>query len=128
MDEAERIADEAARALDDHKGIDIVKIDLREITNCFCRFFVICHGTSSAHVAGLVDNVGEVLEETLGEKPMHVEGMPQASWVLLDYGDVVVHVFREEQRAYYQLEDFWADARIVKLEENRSTRYGRQKE
>jgi ribosome-associated protein len=122
MDEAEQLADEAVRALDDRKGVDIVKIDLREITNCFCRFFVICHGTSNAHVSGLADNVLEVINETLGEKPTHVEGMNQATWVLLDYGDVVIHVFQEEQRAYYQLEDFWADARVTTLEEHRSIR------
>jgi ribosome-associated protein len=117
MDETEHIADEVARALDDRKGVDIVKIDLREIANCFCRFFVICHGSSNTHVSGLVDNVLETLAKTLGEKPAHVEGTNQATWVLLDYGDVVVHVFQREQRDYYRLEDFWADARVTKVEE-----------
>ncbi|MDR0765628.1 MAG: ribosome silencing factor [Odoribacteraceae bacterium] len=125
MDEAEQLADEAVRALDDRKGVDIVKMDLRKITNCFCRFFVICHGTSNSHVSGLADNAYEMIGKTLGEKPTHVEGMNQASWILLDYGDVVIHVFQKEQREYYQLEDFWADARITTLEENTSTRYGR---
>ncbi|MDR0544819.1 MAG: ribosome silencing factor [Odoribacteraceae bacterium] len=124
MNEAEQLADEAVRALDDRKGIDIVKMDLQGISNCFCSFFVICHGTSTSHVSGLADNALEAINKTLGEKPTHVEGMNQASWVLLDYGDVVIHVFQKEQRAYYQLEDFWADARVTTLEENRSTHYG----
>jgi ribosome-associated protein len=125
MEEAAKIAEEAVRAMDDRKGIDIVTIDLREIDGCFCSFFVICHGTSGTHVAGLADHVHESLRVQLGEKPTHVEGMNQATWVLLDYGDVVVHVFREEQRQFYQLEEFWADARVTKVEENISTRYGR---
>jgi ribosome-associated protein len=126
MDEAEQIAEEAIRALDNRKGVDIVKIDLRQITNCFCSFFVICHGTSNTHVASLADNVHDTLDVALGEKPAHVEGMHQASWVLLDYGNVVVHVFQKEQRDYYQLEDFWMDARLTRIEENISTRYGRE--
>ncbi|MDR1274231.1 MAG: ribosome silencing factor [Odoribacteraceae bacterium] len=126
MDEAEKIVTEAIRALDDRKGVDIVKIDLREITNCFCSFFVICHGTSNSHVSGLADNVYEKVHDVLGEKPTHIEGMNQASWVLLDYGDTIVHVFQKEQRDYYQLEKFWADAKMTKIEENISTSYGRQ--
>ena len=123
MDESEYMAREIARALDDRKGINIVTMDLREITGCFCRFFVVCHGTSSTHVAGLADGVQEALE-TLGERPAHVEGREHASWILLDYLDVVVHVFQEKQRDYYQLEDLWADARVSTIEELVSTRHG----
>ncbi|MDR1414389.1 MAG: ribosome silencing factor [Odoribacteraceae bacterium] len=126
MDEAEQIASQAIRALDDRKGVDIVRVDLRGIMNCFCSFFVICHGTSGQHVAGLADHVRETVQDALGEKPAHVEGMNQATWVLLDYGSTVVHVFQREQREYYQLEEFWADAGITKIEENTPIYYGRK--
>jgi len=82
------IVNKIVEALEDNKGLRIVTIDLRKIENCFCSFFVICHGK---------------------EKPRHVEGKDTAQWIILDYGNVVVHVFQKEQRDYYQLEDFWGD-------------------
>ena len=105
MSGAEKLVEQIIKTLNENKAVDIVKIDLRRIENCFCSFFVICHGTSNTH-------------EKLGEKPLHVEGEQQAQWVVLDYGNVVVHIFQKEQRDYYQLEDFWADAEITNVEEN----------
>ncbi|WP_251619821.1 ribosome silencing factor [Odoribacter lunatus] len=95
-------------ALQDNKGHQIISIDLRKITNRFCDFFVICHGTSSTHVASLADSVEEKLEE-INEKPLHIEGKESAQWIIIDYGNIVVHIFQKEQRDYYQLEDFWGD-------------------
>lgn len=95
-------------ALEDSKGLRIVTIDLRKIENCFCSFFVICHGTSNTHVASLAESVEEKLDE-INEQPIHSEGKDTAQWVILDYGNVVVHIFQKEQRDYYQLEDFWGD-------------------
>jgi ribosome-associated protein len=121
MNEAEKIVKYVINALDDRKGVAIVKIDLRKIENCFCSFFVVCHGTSSTHVAGLADYACDLVLEKTGEKPLHTEGENQAQWILLDYGDVVVHVFQKEQRDYYQLEDFWVDAKITEIAENITT-------
>lgn len=101
--------DKITEALEEHKGHRIITIDLRKIENCFCSFFVICHGTSNTHVASLADSVEEKLEEELREKPIHREGKELSQWVILDYGDIVVHIFQKEQREYYQLEDFWGD-------------------
>ena len=117
MSEAEKIVDKVIDTLDYYKGIDIIKIDLRRIENCFCSFFVVCHGSSSTQVASLSDNVYETINNELGEKPIHVEGERQAQWVVMDYGNVVVHIFQKEQRDYYQLEEFWMDAEITKVEE-----------
>ncbi len=102
------IVNKIVEALEDNKGLRIVTIDLRKIENCFCSFFVICHGTSNTHVASLADSVEEKLDG-IKEKPIHVEGKDTAQWIILDYGNVVVHVFQKEQRDYYQLEDFWGD-------------------
>lgn len=108
------LVDEVVRSLDENKGVEIVKIDLRKIKNCFCSFFVICHGTSNTHVAALAEGVEEDVNNSLGEKPFHTEGLEQSQWVVVDYGDVIVHVFQKEQRDYYRLEDFWGDGEMTR--------------
>ncbi len=117
MLKTEKLVNKIIEALEEHKGCHIVKIDLKKINNCLCRFFVICHGTSSTHVLTLAEAVEERTREDLGEKPFHTEGERAAQWIVLDYGDVIVHIFQKEQRDYYQLEDFWADADIEEIAE-----------
>lgn len=112
MLKTEEIVSKVIEALEDNKAHQIVKIDLRKIENCFCSFFVICHGTSGTHIAGLTDAVEEKLREELDEKPFHIEGSNASRWTVLDYGDVVVHVFDKELRDYYQIEEFWGDGII----------------
>ena len=102
---SEEIADKVVEALQDSKAHQIVKIE-----NCFCNFFVICHGTSGTHIAGMTDAVEEHVRKEINERPFHTEGQHSSQWVVLDYGDVVVHIFDKELRDYYQLEEFWADA------------------
>ena len=115
MSGAEKLVEQIIKTLNENKGVDIVKIDLRRIENCFCSFFVICHGTSGTHIAGLTDAVEEKVREDLDERPFHIEGLNAAQWVVVDYGDIVVHIFEKELRDYYQLEDFWADAQITEI-------------
>ncbi len=117
MLETEDIVGKVIEALEDNKAHEIVKIDLRKIENCFCSFFVICHGTSGTHIASLADAVEEKVKEDLHESPFHIEGMNAAQWVIVDYGDVVVHVFDKEIRDFYQLEDFWGDGIIERIPE-----------
>jgi len=102
------LVNKIVEALENNKALRIVTIDLRKIENCFCSFFVICHGTSNTHVASLAESVEEK-SDGIKEKPIHTEGKDFAQWIILDYGDVVVHIFQKEQRDYYQLEDFWGD-------------------
>lgn len=109
MLKTEELVNKIIEALEDNKAHQIVKIDLRKIENCFCSFFVICHGTSGTHIAGLTDAVEEKVKEDLGDSPFHTEGTNTARWTVLDYGDVVVHIFDKELRDYYQLEEFWGD-------------------
>ncbi|MDR0982113.1 MAG: ribosome silencing factor [Culturomica sp.] len=97
------------KILDDHKGLEIVTIDLRKIENSFTSFFVICTGTSNVHVGSLADAVEDEIIGYYREKPFHVEGRDVAQWVILDYTDVLVHIFQNEQRNFYKLEDFWGD-------------------
>lgn len=117
MLKTEEIVNKVIEALEDNKAHQIVKIDLRKIENCFCSFFVICHGTSGTHIAGLIDAVKEKVKEELNESPFHAEGLNTSCWAVLDYGDVVVHVFDKELRDYYQLEEFWGDGIIESIPE-----------
>ena len=109
MNNIEDLVNKIIEGLEDSKAKSIVKIDLRKIENCFCSFFVICHGTSGTHIAALAEAVEDKVKEDLHEDPFHVEGEDNSRWTVLDYGDVVVHIFDKELRDYYQLEDFWGD-------------------
>jgi len=95
------------------KGNDLVSLDLTEIENSVCKYFVICHGDSNTQVSALADSVLETVREETGEKVWHKEGLNNATWVLLDYSDVVVHIFQKEYRDFYKLEELWADAKLT---------------
>lgn len=97
-----------AEAADDKKASNILILDLRGLTY-ITDYFVICSGGNITQVGAIADNVGQVLAKA-GIRPSHVEGASEASWVLMDYGDVVVHVFEEQARIYYSLEKLWGDA------------------
>ena len=94
--------------LQDKKALAITLLDLRDITDT-CDYFLLCTGTSEQHVRSLVDAVRDQLAE-LGEKPWHIEGADTRRWVLIDYVDFVVHIFREDARDFYALERLWGDA------------------
>ena len=98
------------------KGKDITLIDLNTIHHTECGYFIICHGTSSTQVDAIAHSVEETVEEITGEKVWHRDGYRNALWILLDYGDVMVHVFQEEARSFYNLEGLWADAKLTKIE------------
>ncbi len=97
------------------KGHDVLKIDLRKLENSIADYFIICHGTSTTQVDALCDSVEDTVREKAGEKPLHVEGLDNCFWVLLDYGNVVVHIFLEKYREFYSLESLWADAETEKM-------------
>ena len=97
------------------QGQDVLKIDLRKIENRIADYFVICHGSSKTQVDSISYSVEDTARKEAGEKPIHVEGHENCFWVLVDYGDVVVHIFQEEYRNFYSLESLWADAVVEKL-------------
>jgi len=100
------------------KGQDVLKIDLRKLESRIADFFVICHGSSVNQVDSICDSVEDIVIKLTGEKPAHVEGLENCFWVLLDYGNVVVHIFLEEYRQFYSLESLWADAPIEVMKDN----------
>ena len=99
-----------------NKAEDIVLLDLTKIENAVCKYFIICTGTSSTHIDGISSSITRTTRNELKERPWHVEGKGVNEWVLLDYVDVVIHVFSEDLRNYYDLEELWADA--VRLDIN----------
>jgi ribosome-associated protein len=98
-------------------GLNVTKVDLRKLESRISDFFIICHANSKTQVDAISYSVEDVVRKAIGEKPIHVEGLENCFWVLMDYGDVVVHVFQQEYRNFYNLESLWADARIDVLEE-----------
>jgi len=99
----------------ERKASDIVTIDLRDIPNAVCSYYVICHGNSNTQVEAIAESVGIEAKKQLNDRPVHIEGAGLAEWILLDYVDVVVHVFQESSRKFYNLEGLWADAKITSI-------------
>ena len=98
------------------KGKDIIIIDLNTIHHTECGYFVICHGTSTTQVGSIAQSVEETVEKITGIKAWHTEGYRNSVWILLDYEDIVVHIFHEKTRTFYNLEGLWADAKIEKAD------------
>ncbi|SRR4030042_231250 len=119
-DGAEVLLNSVAKGIFEKKGHDVLKIDLRKLENSIADYFVICHGTSTTQVDSISDSVEDIVRKTAGEKPLHIEGLDNCFWVLLDYGNVVVHIFLKEYRDFYSLESLWADAEIEKIADKKS--------
>ncbi|MEN9511044.1 MAG: ribosome silencing factor [Bacteroidota bacterium] len=109
-DQSDILAQVVVKGMQEKKGLNIVTLDLRSVRSPMADYFVICHGTSDRQVEAIADSVEEEVRKATGEKPYHREGGNQAEWVLLDYVSVVVHVFSEEKRRFYGLEELWGDA------------------
>lgn len=97
------------------KGQDIDLLDLRDIENTVCDYFIICNGTSNTQVAAIVNSIQKTVSKSIQEKPWHVEGLENQEWVLLDYVNVVVHVFQKHIREFYDIESLWGDAKITTI-------------
>ncbi len=102
------------------KGHEVVCIDLSQVENAICNYFVICHGDSNTQVCAIADSVEKETTEQLHLRPYSVEGMNNAEWVLLDYGEAVVHVFQKPFRVRYKLEELWGDGKITHINESNS--------
>lgn len=101
--------------IDNVKGFDVSLLDLRDIENSVCRYFVVCTGSSNTHVNAIVSAIKKTVSKELKEKPFHTEGSDIAEWVLIDYVNVVVHVFQKQIREYYNIEELWGDAKTSKI-------------
>lgn len=102
--------------IEEVKGNDINLLDLREIENTVCDYFIICNGTSNTHVNAIVSSIQKTVSKAIKDKPWHVEGSENAEWVLMDYVNVVVHVFQRHIREFYDIEGLWGDAKVTVIE------------
>jgi ribosome-associated protein len=104
------------KGIEEVKGQDIEILDLREIENTVCDYFIICNGTSNTQVNAIVNSIQKIVSKALKDKPWHIEGSDNAEWILMDYVHVVVHVFQKHIREFYDIEGLWGDAKSVKIE------------
>lgn len=111
---AQRKARQAARAARDKLAIDLTVLDVRGVSG-ITDYFLVCSGRSTTHVEAIADAVRDALKAN-GIRPLHAEGVAESGWILLDYGDVLIHVFLDATRAYYALERLWGDAPTMELE------------
>lgn len=98
------------------KGEDITILDLREIENAFCEYFVVCNGNSVTQVSAIADSVERLVKTEMHERPFHTEGTQNAQWILMDYTNVIVHIFQKEVREFYDIESLWGDAIETRVE------------
>ncbi|MEM6348248.1 MAG: ribosome silencing factor [Bacteroidota bacterium] len=116
--DAKALSDLAIEGLLEKKGKNIVRLDLRDTEGAVTDFFVICTGTSDRHVEALSESVVKVIKEKAEERPLSIEGKESGEWVLTDYFNVVVHIFQEEKRNFYRLEDLWGDSEREEIPES----------
>jgi ribosome-associated protein len=102
-------------ALQDKKAKEPVIMDFTKLNSSICDSFIICNGTSRTQVEAIADGVISSVKQKTGLNPWHKEGMENAEWILIDYSDVIVHIFQDKKRTFYNLEQLWADAEISKI-------------
>ncbi|WP_308992996.1 ribosome silencing factor [Mariniflexile litorale] len=113
---ADQLISVIVSGIEDVKGKEINILDLREIENTVCDYFIICEGTSNTQVNAIVNSVQKKVSKELKDHPWHIEGMDNAEWVLMDYVNVVVHVFQKQIRQYYDIESLWGDAKTTVIQ------------
>ena len=118
IENTDRLVAAIVDALENIKGENIRILDLRDIENAVCKYFIICSGGSNTQVNALAGSVQKQVRKSLREKPFQVEGTETAEWVLLDYIDIVVHIFQKSVREYYDIESLWGDAKLTEIASN----------
>lgn len=110
--------DSIIKGIFEKKGHEVVCIDMTKAQNAICSYFVICHGDSNTQVSAIAESIEEETCKQLQRKPESVQGMQNAEWVLLDYGEAIVHVFQKNIREHYKLEELWGDYKITHIDDN----------
>lgn len=114
---SEKLCDAIVKGMQEKKAFDILVLDLRKVKNAIADFFVICSGGSDKQLDAIAESVDAEVYKALNENPWHVEGKNNKEWVLLDYFDVVAHIFRKDKREFFALEKLWGDAEVTEIEE-----------
>ncbi|UTW60776.1 ribosome silencing factor [bacterium SCSIO 12741] len=110
------LSDIIVKGIEDKKGLGILVLDLRDVESAICDYFIISHGNTDKQVDAIANSVVDHVRDACGEKPWHEEGRQNNEWVLIDYSNVVVHIFQKDVRDFYKLEELWADAHITPVE------------
>ncbi|MDR0754822.1 MAG: ribosome silencing factor [Prevotellaceae bacterium] len=103
----------AVDAMQEKKAQNIISLNLSKLKNSICKYFIVCNADSHTQVSAISDNIEDKILEKLNEKVWRRNGIENAFWIILDYGDVVIHIFQTEQRNFYRLEELWADAELT---------------
>ena len=112
----DQLISEIINGIETVKGENITILDLRDIENTVCDYFIICDGTSNTQVSAIYGSIQKIVGKNAQEKPWHVEGEQTAEWILMDYVNVVVHIFQKPIREFYDIEGLWGDAKVSKIE------------
>jgi ribosome-associated protein len=112
LNESSYLSELAIHGIQEKKGNDIVRLDLRNLKSSVSDYFVICHADSGTQVKAIANSIEDEIFKATGQDPWRKEGLEHAEWILLDYVDVVVHIFKTDKREFYGVEDLWGDAEI----------------
>lgn len=116
-DHAEKISQLVVKGMQEKKATHIVVMDLRKVRNAVADFFVICSGNSDKQLDAIADSIDEEVYKGARENPWHTEGKSNKEWMLLDYSNVVAHIFNKDKRGFYALDKLWGDADITEIED-----------
>jgi ribosome-associated protein len=117
---SEKLCDAIVKGMQEKKAADILVMDLRKVKNAVADFFVICSGGSDKQLDAIAQSVDEEVYKTVKENPWHVEGKSNKEWMLLDYFDVVAHIFRKDRREFFALEKLWGDAEMIEIQDGKN--------
>ncbi len=117
-DNESSLIDQIIKGIENVKGEEIQVMDLNNIENTPCKYFIICSGNSNTQVLAIVNSILKKVSKKIKEKPFHTEGLGTAEWVLIDYINVVVHVFQKKTREFYNIEELWGDAKSTLITSN----------
>ena len=112
---AKEVIEQIIEGIQDKKGKEIVIVDMLKLGNSICDYFVICQGNSPTQVSAITDSIDDTVRVNCGRKPYAVDGLRNAQWVAMDYGDILVHIFLPDTRKFYDIEHLWADATVTTI-------------
>jgi ribosome-associated protein len=115
--DSDKLSELVVKGMQEKKGLDIVVLNLKHIKNAVADYFIICSGNSDTQVDAITDSIEEEIHKSSQQNPWHKEGNENKEWILLDYVDVVAHVFKKDRRAFYALEELWGDATIIHVDD-----------
>lgn len=112
---AKEVIKQIIEGIQEKKGKEIVVVDMLELGNSICDYFVICQGNSPNQVSAITGSIEDVVRENCGKKPYAIDGLRNSQWVAMDYGDILVHIFQPDVRRFYDIEHLWADATVTTI-------------